>query len=215
MAVGEYCGCYVWVLPEGQDQLTKLTLAILDYALHEPPVKRTKQVDYNIDEYGLPTTSQRCRGQGDRPGGDRRARRGPAEDEQADEARIEQFLDYRHKHVKERLAATTNPEERKALLDEDQMLQKQAGLPARATADRRSGGAVLSRVPRSPPAPTFCNWTCIRTPCPTSGRRIDRLPGGRAVVIRTNLRRTVLRPPVSSLCLALPGKAGSSLSPSR
>ena len=39
IAVGEYCGCYVWVLPEGQDQLTKLTLAILDYAMHEPPVK--------------------------------------------------------------------------------------------------------------------------------------------------------------------------------
>ena len=55
---GEYCGMYVWVGPEGRDELTKLTLAILDYALHEPPVKRTKQVDYYLDEYGLPTTSQ-------------------------------------------------------------------------------------------------------------------------------------------------------------
>ena len=46
----------------GRDQLTKLTLAILDYALHDPPVKRTKEVVYNIDEYGLPTTSQRAVG---------------------------------------------------------------------------------------------------------------------------------------------------------
>ena len=54
--VGEYCGVYVWVLPDGQNDLTKLTLAILDYALHDPPVMRTKQVVYYLDEYGLPTT---------------------------------------------------------------------------------------------------------------------------------------------------------------
>ena len=123
VAIGEYCGLYVWVLPEGQDQLTKLTLTILDYALHEPPVKRTKEVTYYLDEYGLPTTQQRSVG---------KVTANVAIDErvesllktgQADEARIEQFLDYRHKHVKDRLAGATSPEERKMLLDEDQMLE--------------------------------------------------------------------------------------------
>jgi len=123
ISIGEYCGCYVWVLPEGQDQLTKLTLAILDYAMHEPPVKRTKQVDYNIDEYGLPTTSQRAVGKVTANVAIDERVEGLLKIDQADEARIEQFLDYRHKHVKERLATTTDPVERKALLDEDQMLQ--------------------------------------------------------------------------------------------
>ena len=147
ISVGEYCGCYVWVLPEGQDQLTKLTLAILDYALHEPPVKRTKQVDYNIDEYGLPTTSQRAVG---------KVTASVAIDEhvesllkidQADEARIEQFLDYRHKHVKERLATTTDAVERKALLDEDQMLQNKLDF---LHEQLRTGGLREQYYPRSP-----------------------------------------------------------------
>ena len=56
---GEYCGIYVWVPPEGQDELTKLTLAILDYAMHEPPVIHTKQVEYYLDSYGLPTEQKR------------------------------------------------------------------------------------------------------------------------------------------------------------
>lgn len=60
--VGEYCGVCVWVLPEGREELTKLTLAILDYALNNPPVLRTKQVVYYIDEYGLPTQQARAVG---------------------------------------------------------------------------------------------------------------------------------------------------------
>ena len=147
MAVGEYCGCYVWVLPEGQDQLTKLTLTILDYALHEPPVKRTKQVDYNIDEYGLPTTSQRAVGKVTAQVAIDEHVEGLLKIDQADEARIEQFLDYRHKHVKERLAATTNPEERKALLDEDQMLQNKLDFLHEQLRTRRAPRAVLSPFP--------------------------------------------------------------------
>jgi hypothetical protein len=42
--VGHYCDQYVWVLPEHRKQLTQLTLAILDYAVHEPPEVATKQV---------------------------------------------------------------------------------------------------------------------------------------------------------------------------
>ncbi|MGH7137991.1 MAG: hypothetical protein ACREHD_19755, partial [Pirellulales bacterium] len=53
--VGHYCGVYVWVEPDGRDQLTKLTLSILDYALNSAPAPITKTVSYYIDEYGIPT----------------------------------------------------------------------------------------------------------------------------------------------------------------
>jgi hypothetical protein len=60
--VGEYCGIYVWVGPEGRDELAKLTIAMLDFALHDPPVKLTKEVVYYIDEHGLPTTENQSVG---------------------------------------------------------------------------------------------------------------------------------------------------------
>ena len=53
---GHYCGVYVWVLPGGEDELTKLTLAILDYAVNLPatvPVL-TKSVIYYIGADGSP-----------------------------------------------------------------------------------------------------------------------------------------------------------------
>ncbi len=147
IVIGEYCGCYVWVLPEGQDQLTKLTLTILDYAMHEPPVKLSKQVVYNIDEYGLPTTSQRSVGKvtaniaiDERP-------EALLKVDQADEARIEQFLDYRHKHVKERLASSTDAAERKQLLDDDEMLQNKLDF---LHDQLRTGGLKEQYYPRSP-----------------------------------------------------------------
>lgn len=60
--VGEYCGVYVWVGPEGRDELAKLTLTILDYALHDSPTLRTKQVNFYVDEYGLPTLQSQAVG---------------------------------------------------------------------------------------------------------------------------------------------------------
>ncbi len=60
--VGEYCGVYVWVGPEGRDELAKLTLTILDYALHDAPLLRTKQVNFYVDEYGLPTQQSQAVG---------------------------------------------------------------------------------------------------------------------------------------------------------
>jgi hypothetical protein len=60
--VGEYCGVYVWIGPEGRDELAKLTIAILDFALHDAPVKLTKEVVYYIDEHGLPTTENQSVG---------------------------------------------------------------------------------------------------------------------------------------------------------
>lgn len=42
--VGEHCGTTVWVCPGvGSDELTKLTLAILDYATNEPAKPKPKQ----------------------------------------------------------------------------------------------------------------------------------------------------------------------------
>lgn len=54
--IGEYCGVYVVVPKGGRDELAKLTLAILDYALNNPPQTVTKQVAYFVDHLGLPTT---------------------------------------------------------------------------------------------------------------------------------------------------------------
>jgi hypothetical protein len=42
--VGKYCGTYVWILPGGEDELTKLTLTILDFAVNSFPSPRMKQV---------------------------------------------------------------------------------------------------------------------------------------------------------------------------
>lgn len=56
LLVGEYCGLCVWVDQFGRDELTKLTLTILDFAMNSPPALNTKQVVYYIDQNGLPTT---------------------------------------------------------------------------------------------------------------------------------------------------------------
>jgi hypothetical protein len=49
--VGEYCGLYLWVCPEGREMLTRLTLAILDYAVNDPKqfTKRTKVVELYLN----------------------------------------------------------------------------------------------------------------------------------------------------------------------
>lgn len=61
--VGHYCGLYVWVLPNGRDELAKLTLAILDYALHEPPAPKERQIVYYVGLNGQPTTHDNAVGQ--------------------------------------------------------------------------------------------------------------------------------------------------------
>lgn len=58
--VGHYCGVYVWVEPgRGTDELTKLTLAILDYAVNEPARVAQKEVvaEYAYDGTGARLTS--------------------------------------------------------------------------------------------------------------------------------------------------------------
>lgn len=62
--IGRYCGTCVWVLPGGQDELTKLTIAILDYAIKDPapspptPPVQMKTVVSFFDSNGAPTTRE-------------------------------------------------------------------------------------------------------------------------------------------------------------
>lgn len=50
--VGKYCDTYVWVPPEGRDQLSKLTLVILDFALNDPKKPNAKEVVHYLDGEG-------------------------------------------------------------------------------------------------------------------------------------------------------------------
>lgn len=61
--VGHYCGTYVWLLPGGRDELAKLTLAILDFAVHDSPAPRTKKITWSVDEKGQPAVSGKAVGQ--------------------------------------------------------------------------------------------------------------------------------------------------------
>ena len=56
--VGHHCGVYVWVLPAGQEELTKLTLAILDFAMYDAPPPPTKNVTWYFDADGNPSNSE-------------------------------------------------------------------------------------------------------------------------------------------------------------
>ncbi|MDZ4849541.1 MAG: hypothetical protein SGI77_09615 [Pirellulaceae bacterium] len=56
--VGRYCGTNVWVPECGRDQLTKLTLTILDIALNDAPKSRTKDVVAYLDAEEALTTEE-------------------------------------------------------------------------------------------------------------------------------------------------------------
>jgi hypothetical protein len=59
--VGHYCGIYVWVSPgPGRDELAKLTLAILDYAIHDDAALPTKDVVAYITADGSYTTADKA-----------------------------------------------------------------------------------------------------------------------------------------------------------
>jgi hypothetical protein len=105
--VGHYRDTYVWVCPEGRDELTKLTLAILDYATNTAPAGLSKQIMFYIDEYGLPTNKQDAVGS---------VTANVAIDEQpasllnrpeSDELRIERILKDRLRQVNEEITAIT------------------------------------------------------------------------------------------------------------
>ncbi|MEX2307889.1 MAG: hypothetical protein WD738_09875 [Pirellulales bacterium] len=48
--VGHHCGVYVWVGPEGRDELVKLALAILDYAIYDPPLPATREIVRTVEK---------------------------------------------------------------------------------------------------------------------------------------------------------------------
>jgi hypothetical protein len=57
--VGHYCDIYVWTLPGFRNELAVLTLAVLDYAIHDAPAARTKQVVVSVDRHGVPVASDK------------------------------------------------------------------------------------------------------------------------------------------------------------
>jgi hypothetical protein len=52
LKVGHYCDTYIWLKPGGQNELTKLTLNILNYAYNDPTPRRTKDVTWELDVNG-------------------------------------------------------------------------------------------------------------------------------------------------------------------
>jgi hypothetical protein len=54
--VGRYHNTAVWVMPANRNELTKLTLTILDYAVNSPPQQITKEVVRYLDALGDPAT---------------------------------------------------------------------------------------------------------------------------------------------------------------
>lgn len=56
-AVGRHNEARVWVLPGGSDELSKLTLTILDFALHDAPTKANKSVTFHLTRHGELTTA--------------------------------------------------------------------------------------------------------------------------------------------------------------
>ena len=61
--VGHYCDTYIWVTESGRDELTKLTLVILDIAINSPAVlpNPTKELELYYDQYGN-LASERSKG---------------------------------------------------------------------------------------------------------------------------------------------------------
>jgi hypothetical protein len=148
--VGSYCGVYVWVCPEGRDELTKLTMAILDYAVNNPPAAINKQVVYYIDEYGLPTNQKQAVGTVTATVAVTEANSGILHSDSAEQARIEQQIDYRLRMIQQRLTEVKDPMERKLLMEEELALQSKldflheqlrgVGLKEKFRAQPSSGG---------------------------------------------------------------------------
>jgi hypothetical protein len=105
--VGHYGDTYVWVLPEGRDELTKLTLAILDYAMNSPPAGLSKQISFYIDEYGLPTNKQDAVGSVTATVAIDEQPASLLSRPQSDELRIERILKDRLRQVNDEITAIT------------------------------------------------------------------------------------------------------------
>jgi hypothetical protein len=122
--VGHYCGVYVWVPPEGRDELTKLTLMILDFATHDAPQRLGKQVVYYIDELGLPTDRNRAVGYVTAQVAVNERNESLLNMPRSDEARIMEILEGQRDNVRKALAEAKAPEERIALIAQEESLDK-------------------------------------------------------------------------------------------
>jgi hypothetical protein len=149
-SVGCFCDTYVWIGPEGRDDLTKLSLAILDYATHDPPARLTKDVTFFVDALGLPTTQKDGVGQ---------VKATIAVNEQIEsllniapsqEVELERQLQERIKRLNATLEQTKDSEQKKLLSDEiEDAKQKLYFLDQQL----RSGGLKEQFAPPSPAAP--------------------------------------------------------------
>jgi len=149
LPMGQYCDVYVWVCPDGRDQLTKLTLAILDYAYNNPPQQLTKTVTYYIDAYGLPTTQSASVGTVAATIGISERPESLLNTPVRDLARLERDLDVRLRSVRETLAASQDTQERQALLAKMQAVQAELDF----LREQIRAGALKSQF--SVAAPTF------------------------------------------------------------
>ncbi len=140
--VGEYCGVYVWVQPDGREQLTRLTLAILDYALHDPPTKRSKEVVYFIDELGLPAPEKQAVGKVTAQVAVNEHPESLLNISQADEARIEELLESQLANVQRRLSLAKEPTERKAYLDDQAAIERKLEFLREQLRSQSAQGAV-------------------------------------------------------------------------
>ena len=146
---GEYCGIYVWVPPEGQDELAKLTLGHLGLRVARA-AGEAHQAGRILHRFLWAADRAKAgRGQGDRRGGHRRAPEGTAE-RGAGRPGPHRAVPRLPAQARQGAAGghdRSAGEEDAAGRRSD--AREQAGLPARATPQRRPEGTVLSPRARS------------------------------------------------------------------
>jgi hypothetical protein len=143
-SVGHYCHVYVWVLPEGQDQLTKLTLAILDYAQNGPPVGLNKTIVFWVDEYGIPTEQKLAVGSVTATVGIDEQPASLLNTSNAEEGRLVQSISARLKAVNDRMAEL-KPEIEKANAAEANKLAANQGQQQPSGTPKTPGGGARAR----------------------------------------------------------------------
>jgi hypothetical protein len=121
---GHYCDTYVWVGSDGRDELTKLTLVMLDFALGNTPVRRSKEVMFYIDELGLPTTQKDAVARVTAQVAINERNESLLATTPADALRNEQILEGQIQIVQRRLAEARDPAERQKYLEEQAALER-------------------------------------------------------------------------------------------
>ena len=178
----------------GRDQLTKLTLAILDYAMHDPPTKLSKTVIYYLDEYGLPTNQKQAVGQVTASIGIDERNESLLKVPRGDEARLEQYLNYRLKAIMDREAAARDSAERKTLIEEEQLVRSKMDF---LHEQLRIGGLkeqYYNRTSARARRPSRCS-TCINAHYRRRRRFPSRPRASRSHSVAGDNKRTVMSGP--------------------